>query len=220
MVVARAAEAGPEQLDPRTPWIHSNLLLTSLLLDTRPQHIVLTAERTVAALDRYLDAVPDNGGCDEGINYWWRAGGSLFECLETLASACGDDYGVFEIQKIGAIARCPVITHIAGGWHVNFADGSPKPGAVPHLLYRFGRRTGPANTVYSVAFSPDGKTLAAGSADDAVRLWDVSDPAHPAPLGKPLTRGGRVRAVGRVRARRDDPGRGQRRSHSAAVGRH
>lgn len=82
--------------------------------------------------------MPEDGGCDEGINYWWRAGGSLFECLETLASACGDDYGVFEIQKIRAIARYPVITHIADGWHVNFADGSPKPAATPHLLYRIG----------------------------------------------------------------------------------
>jgi hypothetical protein len=38
----------------------------------------------------------------------------LFECLETLASACGDNYGVFEIRKIRAIARYPVVTHIAG----------------------------------------------------------------------------------------------------------
>jgi hypothetical protein len=130
-----------------TPWIHSNLLLASLLLDIRREDIVSTAERAVAALDRYLDAVLDDGGCDEGIKYWWRAGGSLFECLETLASACGDDYGVFEIQKIRAIARYPVITHIADGWHVNFADGSPKPAATPHLLYRFGRRIGDQEVV-------------------------------------------------------------------------
>ena len=47
--------------------------------------------------------------------------------------------------------------------------------------------TGPASTIYSVAFTPDGKTLAAGSDDDKAWLWDVSDPAHPAPLGRPLT---------------------------------
>jgi WD40 repeat protein len=43
--------------------------------------------------------------------------------------------------------------------------------------------TGATNYVYSVAFSPDGRTLAAGSIDHAVQLWDVSQPARPAPLG-------------------------------------
>ena len=43
--------------------------------------------------------------------------------------------------------------------------------------------TGPTGGVNSVAFSPDGHTLAAGSVDGTIRLWNVTDPAHAAPLG-------------------------------------
>ena len=44
--------------------------------------------------------------------------------------------------------------------------------------------TGHTEEVYSVAFSPDGKTLASGDADSTVRLWDVA--AHQ-PIAAPLT---------------------------------
>ena len=37
-----------------------------------------------------------------------------------------------------------------------------------------------------MAFSPDGRTLAAAGADGTVWLWNVTDPARPARLGQPL----------------------------------
>src|SRR5207248_8011855 len=47
--------------------------------------------------------------------------------------------------------------------------------------------TGHDETVTTAVFSPDGHTLATGSSDHTVRLWNVADLANPAPLGQPLT---------------------------------
>jgi WD40 repeat protein len=54
----------------------------------------------------------------------------------------------------------------------------------------------PDSSVNSVAFAPDGRTLATAGHDKAVILWDVSDPASPHRIGQSLTsHTGFVRAV-------------------------
>jgi WD40 repeat protein/transcriptional regulator with XRE-family HTH domain len=50
--------------------------------------------------------------------------------------------------------------------------------------------------VNSVVFSRNGRTLASGSSDGMVRLWDIADPARAHPLGGPLTGGPRGVAAG------------------------
>lgn len=179
----------PEHLNNWTPWIHANLLIASLLLDDQPQ---ATAARAIGALDRYLDVLPDDGGCDEGASYWWRAGASLFECLQTLGEACGNDFGAFQLPKVRACARYPMVAHIAGDVHVNFADGGIRlPGAVPHLLHEFGARTGDSQVQqHALAMREHAAPLVLGPNGSLARVlaaitdeeWTAAPPApFPAP---------------------------------------
>ncbi|MFC8090487.1 WD40 repeat domain-containing protein [Streptomyces sp. NPDC057301] len=56
----------------------------------------------------------------------------------------------------------------------------------PDRPRRIPRTLGHEDAVLSVAFAPDGRTLAGGSRDGTVRLWDLATPERPAPLGEPL----------------------------------
>ena len=56
--------------------------------------------------------------------------------------------------------------------------------------------TGHSGQLHSVAFAPDGRTLATASHDRTVILWDVADRSRPRQLGQPLT--GHTGSVGPV----------------------
>ncbi|MEV0391064.1 AAA family ATPase [Nonomuraea sp. NPDC050643] len=49
--------------------------------------------------------------------------------------------------------------------------------------------TGHTGKVRTLAFSPDGHTLATGGNDNTVILWDLTDRTQPRPIGRPLTVG-------------------------------
>ncbi|NJA60327.1 heparinase, partial [Streptomyces sp. NEAU-H3] len=125
------------------PWIHSDLLLaTALTVEDRASRAALVG-KIVRGLDHYLAAQPADGGCDEGPHYWWRAGASLFECLELLISLLGTGEAVLTEPLIRDTARYPLLMHVGDGWSVSFADGPARlREAAPAVLYRYGLRTG------------------------------------------------------------------------------
>ncbi|MET9357232.1 heparinase II/III family protein [Streptomyces sp. NPDC006617] len=124
------------------PWIHSELLLATALTEESGDRRTALMCRILKGLENYLHAHPRDGGCDEGPHYWWRAGASVFECLETISSLLGTDAGVFDEPLIRAMARYPLATWIGGGWVVNFADGPARPREMTAaVMYRYGLRT-------------------------------------------------------------------------------
>ena len=63
----------------------------------------------------------------------------------------------------------------------------PRPLGQPLTSAPGAGQVGSPDSVNSVAFSPDGHTLASGDSEGTIQLWDVTDPAHPQPLGSSLT---------------------------------
>jgi len=87
--------------------------------------------------------------------------------------AAGTAAGTVRLWNLSTLGR-PAPSRPAPG---KPARGKPTPGkptpGQPTLVRQ--ALTGPAGPVYSVAFSPDGQTLAAGSGDSHVYLWSIRD---------------------------------------------
>src|SRR5262249_27358055 len=78
----------------------------------------------------------------------------------------------------------PVISKLLSlaAWRLNPSSDARYAMLTAAALPGTGILTGHGGGVFSVAFSPDGKTLASGSDDHAIRLWDV---ATGRPIGQP-----------------------------------
>jgi hypothetical protein len=135
----------PEQgrsLNNWTPWINSNWLTSALLLEADAQKRLAAVHRIVRSLDRFLASYHEDGGCDEGPGYWFRAGGSLFDCLELLYSVSSGSIDFYSVPLIREIGRYIYRAHIHDNYFINFADASARLRVAGDLVFRYGRRIG------------------------------------------------------------------------------
>ena len=147
------------------PWIVANVLTCATLLAAEKRLTAAIVPQALASLDGYLAAVPTDGGCAEGILYWWRSPASLFEALDVLSwSDPGGAEQVLAHPLLAAMARYPLLTHLGGDWWASLADGVarvPEPGPgidkdrhPPALWHRFASAVGAADSAALAASFP------------------------------------------------------------------
>jgi hypothetical protein len=124
------------------PWIHGAILAAALLLvedRRRRERLVALA---VEGLNHFAATLPDDGGVEEGVAYWWHGPCRLLEALDLLAEAGmpgGEQPGL-----LTELIRFPHRMHLGGEWYVNAGDAPPQlPAGEPwHVLHRWGERLG------------------------------------------------------------------------------
>lgn len=122
------------------PWINSNVLAATLLIetdDTRRRDLV---HKVLRCLDNFLVPYPSDGSCDEGPSYWGHAGASLFDNLELLYSATGGHFNVYEDSVIQEIGRFIYRAHISDDYFVNIGDCDARLDIDRDLIFRYSRR--------------------------------------------------------------------------------
>lgn len=122
------------------PWINSNWLACLFLIEKDPARRKQSADKIMRSLDKFIDPYPKDGGCDEGPNYWGRAGASLYDCLEILDQASDGTINVYDEPLVKEMGRFVYRTHIEGDYYVNFADASAIVDPDAALIYQYGKQ--------------------------------------------------------------------------------
>lgn len=123
------------------PWINSNVLATALLLGNDPVLRAKVVEKTMESVDNFVLPYPEDGGSDEGPDYWGRAAASLIDYLELLKSATNGKIDVFDRPILKKMGQYVYETYIAGPYYYNYGDADAKYHPDPALLFRFGTDT-------------------------------------------------------------------------------
>ena len=124
------------------PWNVSNVLLTVALIEKDMAVRERTVEKAMQFVDIFVNGYKPDGGCSEGPTYWKAAGGSLFDCLETLYDMTGGKLDLFDNELVRKMGEYECTMNISGKKFVNFADGAPTFAPPANLLSRYGKRCG------------------------------------------------------------------------------
>ncbi|HKS44442.1 MAG TPA: heparinase II/III family protein [Amycolatopsis sp.] len=136
------------------PWIHGAVLTAALLLTDEEERRARLVRLVIEGLDHYLAVLPDDGGIDEGVAYWWQGACRLLEALDLLADAGGPTLDARDLPVLAPLIKFPHRMYLGGDFYVNAGDAHARlPTDQPwHVLFRWGERLAdPDVRAYAVA---------------------------------------------------------------------
>ena len=108
------------------PWIISNVLTVCALTVSDPALRERVVDYALMGLDRFAAMYGEDGGCNEGPNYWQVAGGALYNACLVLYDMTGGKINAFSHPLIKNMGEFFPKMYICNGYFLNFADASSK----------------------------------------------------------------------------------------------
>jgi hypothetical protein len=161
------------------PWIHHAVLTAALLLVDDARERAGLVRLVVEGLDHFLADLPEDGGIDEGVAYWWHGAARLLEALDLLAAAAPGTLDARDLPVLAQLSRFPHRMHLGGPWYVNAGDAPARlPDARPwHVPHRWGRLLGDPDVTAHAAARGAAQPLAADPAEGlGTALTGLADP--------------------------------------------
>lgn len=137
---------GGNRVNNWNPWINSNILRTAKTVCFHKEmcDVVL---KVMKSLDCYMACYPEDGACDEGPMYWFKAGVCLMECLDMLKEFSGGKINLFDNLKVRNTLDFYSKIYIGGSRAVNFADAPSKSVCEYGVLYHVAKSAGDCELV-------------------------------------------------------------------------
>ena len=126
------------------PWICSNWLACVLICEKDEARKTEAIRQIRQATQAFIDAYPEDGGCDEGPGYWDRAAASMFEIMRLLdfepTGVGSQETGVGRPEsKVRRMAAYAYKTYIGNDYCVCFADAHENKAVQQvNIVYPFG----------------------------------------------------------------------------------
>jgi len=122
------------------PWICSNWINFVLLLEKDDVRRANMIRKALKVLDEFINPYPQDGGCDEGPNYWNAAAASVYDNVALLNLASNDAFRyVCDDERFRNMGKFIYRAQISENYFLNFADAGPRISVNASLVYRFGK---------------------------------------------------------------------------------